>query len=216
MLSTARTQTLEAFARNRLLQVLTVLYTALWLWAAISPVDFSDWLLENLLVFASLIFAAWLWRKRLLSDVSSIFVAVFLGLHTVGSHYTYSLVPFGDWLKDLLGLQRNHYDRIIHFYFGLLIAYPMREFLTRIGVVQPRWAGLAAFLVISTWSGIYELIEWLAAVIVSPETGAAFLGTQGDEFDSQKDHALALVGAVAALTITRFIEGGPPPPRAPD
>jgi len=212
MLSTAHTPTLDPFQRNRVLHVLTAAYAAVWIWAAINPLHFDDWLLENVLVVAAVIFTAWLWHKKLLSDLSSVQVAIFLALHTVGSHYTYSLVPFGDWLKDAMEMDRNHYDRIIHFTFGLLIVYPMREFLARTGNAMPRWPGLTAFFVIATASGIYELIEWLAAVIVSPETGAAFLGTQGDEFDAQKDHALALVGAVATLALARFAEGKAPAP----
>lgn len=214
MLSTARTPTLELFSRNRVLHVLMAAYAAVWIWAAINPLHFDDWLLENLLVVAAVIFTAWLWRRKLLSDLSSIQVTIFLALHTIGSHYTYSLVPFGDWLKEAMEMERNHYDRISHFTFGLLIVYPMREFLTRTGNAIPRWPGLTAFFVIATASGFYELIEWLAAVIVSPETGAAFLGTQGDEFDAQKDHALALVGAAATLAVARFAEGRAPAPEA--
>lgn len=209
MLSTAHTPDLLPFTRNRLLQGIAALYAGVWIWAAIGPTDRSDWLLENLLVVAGVAFAAWLYNQRLLSDVSSILAAVFLALHTVGSHYTYSLVPFGDWLKGALGLERNHYDRIIHFGFGLLITYPVRELLLRRKIAPPKWAGLTAFTFIATASGFYELMEWLSAVLVAPDLGNAFLGTQGDEFDSQKDHALALVGSMIALTLTRILEKAP-------
>jgi putative membrane protein len=206
MYTTATTPRLEAFTHNRLLQAIWAMYALVWVWAAIAPVDRSDWLLENLLVLAGVIFAGWLYRCRQLSDVSSVLAVIFLAVHTVGAHYTYSLVPLGDWLKDEFGLARNHYDRVIHFSFGLLIVYPVREVLMRRGVVARAWAGFTAFAVIATASGIYELIEWLAAVIVAPELGNAFLGTQGDEFDSQKDHALALVGALVTLALTRVLE----------
>jgi putative membrane protein len=209
MISTARTPDLKSFSQNRLVHILLGLYAMVWIWAAVKPMDRSDWLLENLLVLAAAIFAVWLFRARLISDVGVILAVAFLTLHTVGSHYTYSLVPFGDWLKDVGGFERNHYDRIIHFTFGLLIVYPVRELLLRRNIAAPRWAGFTAFAVIATASGIYELIEWLAAVIVAPELGNAFLGTQGDDFDSQKDHALALGGALLTLGITRLAEKAP-------
>lgn len=212
MLSTAQTPDLVPFTRNRLAQALVGIYAVVWIWAAIKPLFFSDWLLENLLVFAGVVFATWLYRRCLICDVSSIMVFLFLGLHTVGSHYTYSMVPLGDWLKEVVGSDRNHYDRIIHFTFGLLITYPVRELLLRRGVASPRWGGFIAFTVIATSSGIYELMEWIAAVVVDPEAGAAFLGTQGDPFDSQKDHVLALIGALVALAVTRFAEKTPARP----
>lgn len=210
MVSTARTPHLKPFSENRLVQVFLGLYALVWIWAAINPTDRGGWLLENLLVFAGMIFAAWAFRVRVLSDVGVILAIIFLVFHTIGSHYTYSLVPFGDWLKNAAGLERNHYDRIIHFAFGLLITYPVRELLLRRNIAVARWAGFTAFTVIATSSGIYELIEWWAAVIVAPELGNAFLGTQGDEFDSQKDHALALGGSLIALAITRFAERAGP------
>ncbi|MBY0511284.1 MAG: DUF2238 domain-containing protein [Rhodospirillaceae bacterium] len=206
MISTAGTPHLKSFSENRFVQVSLGLYVAVWIWAAISPVERSDWLLENLLVLAGMIFAVWAFRARVLSDVSVMLVIIFLVFHTIGSHYTYSLVPFGEWLKDAAGFERNHYDRIIHFGFGLLITYPVRELLLRRNIAVARWAGFSAFTVIATSSGVYELIEWLAAVIVAPDLGNAFLGTQGDEFDSQKDHALALAGSLIALAVTRFAE----------
>jgi len=202
MITTAQSTKLQPFSKNRLIQVLLLLYGAVWIWAAINPAEFHTWLLENLLVVAAAIFAIWLYRVRPLSDLSSVLSLIFMVFHAVGSHYTYSLVPLGDWLKDWAGLERNHYDRIIHFSFGLLITYPVRELLQRAEITRSTWVGFFAFAIISTASGIYELIEWLAAAIVDPEAGTAFLGTQGDPFDSQKDHALALVGSLMTLMLT--------------
>ena len=182
------------------------MYAAVWVWAAIKPVDRSDWMLENILVVAGLGTAAWLYHHRPQSAVSSILLTVFMILHTVGSHYTYSLVPFGDWMKSAFGFERNHYDRIIHFSFGFLLVYPVREMLLRKDPALKKWAGFLAFTIIGTCSGIYEQMEWLAAATVDPDSGQAFLGTQGDTFDSQKDECLAMVGALGALLITRLAE----------
>src|SRR5689334_21441045 len=119
--TTATSSATQPFGRDRLQQVLLAVYAAVWVWAAVNPVSRSDWFLENLLVFAGVAFLGWLYRTRPLSDLSSIFLTVFFVLHTVGSHYTYSQVPLGDWVKQALGLERNHYDRLVHFTFGLLL-----------------------------------------------------------------------------------------------
>jgi putative membrane protein len=209
MITTAQSSQLTRFTENRLVQTLLLLYGAVWIWAAVNPAEFHTWLLENLLVVAAAIFAVWLYRVRPLSDVSSILILIFMVLHAVGAHYTYSLVPLGEWMKAWGGLERNHYDRIIHFGFGLLITYPVRELLQRSGITRAGWVGFFAFAIISTASGIYELMEWVTAVVVEPEAGTAFLGTQGDPFDSQKDHVLALVGSLAVLALTWMAERSP-------
>jgi putative membrane protein len=207
MITSALSPNPRSFSENRLTQVLVAVYAAVWIWAAIDPVEFQGWMLENLLVVAAVALTVWLNRVRPLSDVSNIMCTIFMIFHTVGSHYTYSLVPFGDWLKEAGGFERNHYDRIIHFAFGLLIVYPLREVFLRIDVVDRKWLGFFAFNIIATCSGFYELIEWAAAAIVDPKAGLAFLGTQGDVFDAQKDHALALAGALITLGAVRLIEG---------
>ena len=99
-------------------------------------------------------------------------------------------------------LSRNHYDRIVHFSFGLLIAYPFREFLLRVTGMRVAWSYLFAVVTVLGFSGFYESLEGAAAVIVSPELGMAFLGTQGDIWDAQKDTALAFAGSIGAMGIT--------------
>ena len=130
-----------------------------------------------MLVVAGLAAATWIYRARPLSGVSSILLAAFMMLHTVGSHYTYSLVPAGDWLKPIFGFERNHYDRVIHFGFGFLLVYPVREMLLRKDRTLERWAGLLAFTIIGTCSCIYEQMEWATTALVDPASGQAFLGT---------------------------------------
>lgn len=193
------------FRENRFLQGLLLWLLVLWTITAIEPFDRRDWLLENLLVFlyGGLLIATY--RRFAFSDLAYGLFGIFLSLHLVGAHYTYSETPFGFWLQDALGLSRNHYDRIVHFSFGLLIGYPFRELLLRAAGVRPAWSYLMVLITVLGFSGFYEALEGIVAVVVSPELGAAYLGTQGDEWDAQKDTALAFAGAVVAMTITWWV-----------
>ncbi len=202
MITSASSEIRPNLTSNRLLQVLLAAYAGVWIWAAINPVYPFDWFLENILTTLSVIILAASYRRFPLSDVSYILIFIFMVLHAVGGHYTYSEVPFGFWLEDFFGLERNHYDRIVHFSFGLLLAYPFREVVLRLVIKNSLFASLFALTLVFTYSGGFEIIEWIVAQIVDPEAGAAYLGTQGDEFDSQKDMALAAGGAVIALGLT--------------
>jgi putative membrane protein len=124
---------------------------------------------------------------------------VFFVFHTIGAHFTYSAVPLGDWLQRSLDLDRNHFDRIVHLLFGLLLVCPFRDQITQASKISRGWGSLTAFLTIIALTTVYELVEWGVAVIVSPEDAMAYLGTQGDVFDAQKDSALAIVGAGLGL-----------------
>ncbi len=188
-----------AFRDNRFLQALLIWLVALWIVTAIEPFNRRDWLLENLLVFlyGGLLIATY--RRFAFSNLSYGLFGVFLSLHLVGAHYTYAETPFGFWLQDAFGFSRNHYDRIVHFAFGLLLAYPFRELLMRAAGVRPAWSYLLVIVTVLGFSGFYEALEGAVAVIVSPELGAAYLGTQGDEWDAQKDTALAFAGALIAM-----------------
>jgi putative membrane protein len=174
----------------------------LWVVTAIRPWYPRDWLLENLLVFAYAALLAITYRRFAFSNLSYGLFTLFLSLHLVGAHYTYAEVPFGFWLRDALGLARNHYDRIVHFSFGLLIAYPFREVLVRAGGLRPAWSSFMAVVTVLGFSAFYEGLEAVTAMVVSPELGAAYLGTQGDEWDSQKDSVLAMAGSVLAMLVT--------------
>jgi putative membrane protein len=111
-------------------------------------------------------------------------------------------VPLGYWLKEWGGFSRNHFDRIVHFSFGLLMAYPVREVFLRVVSTRGFWTYYLPLDVTLAFSAIYEIIEMLVAVVVSPESGAAYLGTQGDIWDAQKDMALAGCGALLCMIIT--------------
>jgi putative membrane protein len=189
------------WAVNRFLQLLVGAYGVLWVWAAIRPVDRGTWLLENLLVFVVLGLLAATHRRFVFSNLSYGLIFAFLALHTVGTHYTYSAVPAGFWVRDALALERNHYDRFVHLAFGLLLAYPLREVALRAAHVHRGWSWVAPVLAILALSSGYEILESWAALVVDPEIGLAFVGAQGDLWDGQKDMALALAGALLAMAI---------------
>jgi putative membrane protein len=191
-----------SFSANRPLQGLLLWLVLLWGITAIDPLYPRDWLLENLLVFFYGFLLLVTYRRFAFSNISYALFTVFLSLHLIGAHYTYAETPLGFWLQDLFDLQRNHYDRIVHFAFGLLIAYPFRELLLRAAGVRVSWSYLLSVTVVLAFSNCYEIIEAVTAEIVSPDLGAAYLGTQGDIWDAQKDSFVALTGAVIAMTAT--------------
>lgn len=184
------------------MQGLVLWLIVFWVITAIKPLYPRDWLLENLLVFfyAALLIITYRWFR--FSNLSYALFTLFLSLHLLGAHYTYSETPVGFWLQDWFGFGRNHYDRIVHFCFGLLIAYPFREILLRQTGVKREWSYFLAVTLVLAFSAFYEVIESLAAMIFSPELGAAYLGTQGDEWDAQKDSAMAFAGAIIAMCVT--------------
>ena len=193
---------IKPFRTNYILQGLVLWLIVFWVITAIKPLYPRDWLLENLLVFfyAALLIITYRWFR--FSNLSYALFTLFLSLHLLGAHYTYSETPVGFWLQDWFGFGRNHYDRIVHFCFGLLIAYPFREILLRQTGVKREWSYFLAVTLVLAFSAFYEVIESLAAMIFSPELGAAYLGTQGDEWDAQKDSAMAFAGAIIAMCVT--------------
>ena len=139
------------------------------------------------------------------SDVSLALLALFLALHTYGAHYTYSETPLGDRWRDAFGLARNPYDRFVHFACGLLATYPWRELAMRVLHLRKGgawWLPLLASLAVSAG---YELVESWIARLVAPELGTAFLGTQGDPWDAQKDMGAALAGTLLCLALVALV-----------
>ena len=187
---------------------LSLAYAAVWIAEAISPLDRSDWLLENLLVLAFVPVLVLTYRRFAFSRTSYILIFCFLVMHAYAAHYTYSLTPLGFWLQQDLGATRNHFDRIVHFSFGLLLTYPLREIGVRVLGLRSGWSYAVPGLVMLGLSGGYEIAEYWAARVVDPELGTAFLGTQGDDWDSQKDMRLALAGAVLSLALSAVVGAG--------
>jgi putative membrane protein len=193
---------------SHLASALLLCYGLLWIWLAIAPVNRRDWLLENLLALALVILLLLTYRRFQFSDVSYGLIACFMTLHAVGAHYTYAEVPVGFWLKDLFSLSRNPFDRIVHFTYGALLAYPVREALIRLVGVRGLWSYYLPASLILAQSGLFEIIESVVAAFASPELGGAYLGMQGDVWDAQKDMAAAFGGAALAMVFTFAISKG--------
>jgi putative membrane protein len=192
----------RSLGENRFLQALTLGYALVFVWSAIAPKYPRDWWLEMLLAFAFLGALIATHRRFVFSNLSYALIAAFLAMHTYGAHYTYAESAFGDWLKEALALSRNHYDRIVHFCFGALLAYPLRELARRVLHLRGGWSYSVPWLSVLALSGGYEIVEGWTARLVSPELGAAYLGTQGDEWDAQKDMSLANTGSLISLALT--------------
>ncbi len=194
------------FTKNPLLIVMAAAFAALWGFTLAGTPDIANWLLENTLVFLGLAGLFLGYRRVQLSDLSYVLIFVYLCLHVYGAMYTYSENPFGFWLMETFDQGRNHYDRIVHFGFGFLLAYPMRE-LFLVAFNAPAWvAWLLPIEFTLSISALYELIEYGVADIFFPAQGTAYLGTQGDVWDAQKDIMLALVGAAVATSIVSAIK----------
>src|SRR5207302_5808390 len=146
---------------------------------AIHPVDRQAWVLENILVVIFVAALAFTHRRLQLSNSSYLFIALFLLLHMVGAHYTYAKMPLGLWAKDFFGFSRNHFDRVAHFGFGFVLAFPVRELLLRFSGIRRGWSFWIAAGVILAVSGFFEILESIVADTVPPGQGADWLGGQG-------------------------------------
>jgi putative membrane protein len=176
-------------------------YVALFVWAAIDPYDRATWWAENIpivLIVAALVV---LYRRGVVfSSASYVLMAVLPYLHTIGGHYTFERVPFG-FVTDLFGFHRNHYDRVAHFSVGFY-AFAIAEVLTRTKAVRSRVVlFLFPIFAIAFVAMGYELIEWWYAASAGGASGAAFLGSQGDPWDAQKDMLADTLGAVLATAV---------------
>lgn len=200
-------------SHNRYLLILAGILLLEFVILAIKPYDRHDWLLENFLVAAFVLFFVFTYRKFPLSRVSLTLIFIFLFLHEIGSHYTYAMVPYDSWfsgltgktLNSILGWERNNFDRLVHFSYGLLFAYPIREAYLRIGNVRGFWGYFLPLDITMSTSMLYELFEWAAAKMFGGDLGVAYLGTQGDVWDAQKDMLMASSGAALAMLITAVI-----------
>ena len=181
------------------------MFAVVWSALAIAPSYRADWVLENAPTFIGVPLAVAGYRRFRFSDRAYVQATLFLVLHSIGAHYTYSEVPLGAWMQDAFGLERNHFDRLVHFSFGLLMLRPVRELGFRPGRAPGRIA-LFYFSVagVALWSLLYEVVEWAVAAVVDPAAGTAYLGTQGDAWDAEKDMALAVLGGVIAATYEIF------------
>ena len=169
------------------------------------PEKVFDWWLENAAALSFLAVLGITYRRLPLSDLSYLLIFVYLSLHEWGAEYKYSDVPLGEWMKPWLGTTRNHYDRVMHYSYGLLLSYPMQEWFMRVVGVTSRWRYLLPVESTLAFSACYEMLEAFAASVLTPERGEEFVGMQGDIWDSQKDMFMAGLGAVTAMLVIALI-----------
>jgi putative membrane protein len=205
LLVTASTADFVPFRENCPLHWLCAIMAAAIAISAFRPESVYDWFLENTLVFLLLITLAVTYKRLTLSNLSYLLVLVFLSVHEWGAHYKYSDVPLGEWMKPWLHTQRNNYDRVIHFSYGLLCAYPMQELFVRTLHITSRWRYYLPVECTLALSAVYELLEAMMANILTPERGEEFVGMQGDIWDSQKDMLMATLGAITVMTIVAVV-----------
>jgi putative membrane protein len=181
----------------------------------------SDQALQHVPTVIALALLAWSTRRAALSTPSTACLVAFLGVHILGARYVYTMVPYERWLRELFGFsageafgfRRNHYDRLAHFAYGLLLVLPVNEVLARrTGLSAPWRLALGSALILAT-SGLYEVFEWALTMRVAPDRAERYNGQQGDLWDAQKDMALAALGALAgsawvALRRPRSIAAG--------
>jgi len=189
--------------------VLLLAFSAIWAALAIAPSYRQDWLLENVLVFVAVPLLVATSRTLRFSNRAYTCIFVFFVLHEIGAHYTYSEVPWREWLHmEGAGTGpgpaagRNHYDRLVHFCYGLLMFPAVWELFAARASPQRIWRYVMPVTFLMAHSVVYELIEWGAAEIFGGDLGVAYLGTQGDEWDAQKDIGMATVGILAGLLLT--------------
>jgi len=181
--------------------VLLAAYVIVFLVLGIAPHDRGTWWAENIPIVALAGTLVVTYQRGVrLSNLAYLLASVLLFMHTVGGHYTFERVPFG-WVTRAFGFERNHYDRIAHFSVGFY-AFALIELLITRKLVNRSWiAYLFGTFCIGTVAALYEIIEWIYAALAGGSAGAAFLGSQGDIWDAQKDMLADISGAVFAVAI---------------
>jgi len=183
---------------------LLLTYLILFIVCAINPYDRSVWWAENIPIMLIVLSFVLTYRKFQFSNTAYVLMSIFIFMHTIGGHYTFSRVPF-DFITNLFGFSRNHYDRFAHFAVGFY-AYGMCEFLLLKKIVTKKWA-LFAFPIffIMALAATYELFEWIFAISADPAAGMEVLGSQGDIWDAQKDILMDTLGAITSLVLFYFV-----------
>jgi putative membrane protein len=205
--------TLRSIPRGRYVAGLLVLTGLVALRSLIGARVPGTWFLENLPVALTGALLASTYRRLPLSRVSYTLIFLFTCLHETGAHWTYAHVPYDEWwlehfgvtLSSQFGFTRNHFDRLVHFSYGLLLAYPLREVFLRVADVRGFWGYFLPLDFAMSTSMLYELLEWATASVVGSDASNDFLGSQGDVWDAHKDMALASLGALLAMTLIALV-----------
>ncbi len=186
-------------------QVLFGIYLLFFIALGIQPYARDVWIAENIPVVALVAVLYFLYRRKIqFSNLSYVLMCFFIFLHTIGGHFTFERVPF-DFITELFGFERNHFDRFAHFSVGFF-AFPIAELLVVRKLTMSKWiVFLFPVFTIFAIASIYEIIEWWYAATQDPTAGAAFLGSQGDIWDAQKDMLADGSGAILATFLYFFV-----------
>lgn len=194
---------------------LIILFAIAFMISCYKPPHMFDFLIEHLLTAVFLTVVILFDRTKPFTKTSLTLIFIYALLHLLGAHYTYSEVPYDVWAKNVFGQtltetfhwRRNHYDRLIHFLFGVLMVYPMREVLARfLPEIKDGRLLFITVMVVALGSKFYELLEWAYTLVLSQTDAARYNGEQGDAYDAQKDMAMALSGSVLSATVIYLIE----------
>jgi putative membrane protein len=200
------------FSQNRMLHIMIVTFVIFWIAMAVSPSDRIQWWMENILVFAAVITLSFTYGKLRLSNVSYLLIFLFLCLHTFAAHYTYQNTPVDIWIKSALHTKRSYFDRFAHFAFGCAWIYPIREIVPGEYRRHAFWSFVIPVTIVFSCSSIFEVGEMIAAALAK-QAGEQYIGLQGDVFDTQKDMALGLLGALLATLVTTLASRNKQAPR---
>jgi len=202
----------ELVPRDPFQKLLFTLFLCVFAVSCINPPYLQFMLMQHVPTVLVTILLGIASNRFLISRFSFASIILFLCLHTLGARYLYSYVPYDRWSEAMLGLNiseyfgfvRNHYDRVVHFSYGLLLAVPILEFERRYFQLSVNVSAALAVECILATSAAYELAEWAVAVVFAPEWAESFLGQQGDPFDAHKDMALATTGALVSVAFCLF------------
>jgi putative membrane protein len=205
--------TADVLSRDRYKQIAFLLFAIFFVASCIKPPYPQYLLMQHAPTVVAAAAFAWFSNRFTMSRASFTAVLIFLALHTLGCRYLYSYTPYDDWsqrffgvtITDVFGFQRNHYDRVVHFSYGLLVAPAIQEFERRHLRLSLMASAVLAVECILATSAAYEIVEWLVAVLFTPEYADQFLGQQGDIFDAEKDMSLAALGAVLSIAVVSLV-----------
>lgn len=184
---------------------LLILYAAALIWSAISPVDRFTWWLEVTPALIALLLLLITYDRFQFTTLAYVLIFIHCVILFVGGHYTYARMPLFTWLKDVMYLDRNYYDRLGHIAQGFIPAIIIREILWRNSPLKgSRWLSFIVVSICLAISAMYELIEFGVALMTG-KAAEAFLGTQGDVWDTQWDMLFALIGAIVSLILLSYV-----------
>jgi len=203
-LTTANSVERTPIGTNKFFWLLAALFSSYWIYGWFNCHNIEDWILENLLVVICLSILVFTQKWHRLSDVSYLCIFCFVMLHLYGAFYAYTQNALGAWLQNTYHLWRNPYDRIVHFSFGLFMAYPYRELLINKFRISSKASWLMPIEIAFSLGTVFEMIEWGVSEFTTKATGETYVATQGDVWDAHKDIAMAAIGASVAMTIVYF------------